>query len=170
MGTLFLLSTKTKKKRKRKKHRTYYVHFLKWNCSSQGLLGPRVWAGLFHSSWEPTSRGRLLLTQSLTEDREQEGVSGLPLNRRGQNSTQSLPGFWQAKSHLRRCICQQLSPPGSSVPGTFKQEYKSGLLCPPSGDLPDPGIKPTSLMSPELAGKFFTTKLPGNPICQQSDI
>ena len=37
------------------------------------------------------------------------------------------------------------------------QEYWSGLLCPPPGDLPDPGIKPESLMSPELAGKFFTT-------------
>ena len=37
-----------------------------------------------------------------------------------------------------------------------RQEYWSGLLCPP-GDLPDPGIKPTSLTSPALAGGFFTT-------------
>ena len=37
-----------------------------------------------------------------------------------------------------------------------KQEYWSGLPCPP-GDLPDPGIKPVSLTSPELAGEFFTT-------------
>ena len=28
---------------------------------------------------------------------------------------------------------------------------------PPPGDLPDPGIKPVSLMSPALAGGFFTT-------------
>ena len=28
---------------------------------------------------------------------------------------------------------------------------------PPPGDLPKPGIEPTSLMSPALAGKFFTT-------------
>ena len=28
---------------------------------------------------------------------------------------------------------------------------------PPPEDLPDPGIKPTSLMSPALAGRFFTT-------------
>ena len=33
----------------------------------------------------------------------------------------------------------------------------SGLPCPPPGDLPDPGIKPVSLMSPALAGRFFTT-------------
>ena len=40
--------------------------------------------------------------------------------------------------------------------GFSRQEYWSGLPCPPPGDLPDPGIKPTSLMSPALAGVFFT--------------
>ena len=40
--------------------------------------------------------------------------------------------------------------------GFSRQEYWSGLPCPPPGDLPDPGIKPTSLMSPTLAGRFFT--------------
>ena len=38
-----------------------------------------------------------------------------------------------------------------------RQEYWSGLPCPPPGDLPDPGIKPVSLSSPTLAGGFFTT-------------
>ena len=28
---------------------------------------------------------------------------------------------------------------------------------PPSRDLPDPGIEPEALMSPALAGRFFTT-------------
>ena len=41
--------------------------------------------------------------------------------------------------------------------GFFRQEEWSGLLCPPPGDLPDPGIKPTSLTAPALAGGFFTT-------------
>ena len=41
--------------------------------------------------------------------------------------------------------------------GSLSQKYWSGLSCPPSGDLPDPGIKPTSLTSPALAGGFFTT-------------
>ena len=31
------------------------------------------------------------------------------------------------------------------------------VACPPSGDLPDPGIEPVSLMSLALAGGFFTT-------------
>ena len=41
--------------------------------------------------------------------------------------------------------------------GFFRQEYWSGLSCPPPGDLPDTGIKPLSSASPALAGEFFTT-------------
>ena len=38
-----------------------------------------------------------------------------------------------------------------------KEEYWSGLPCPPPRDLRDPGIEPTSLTSPVVAGRFFTT-------------
>ena len=31
------------------------------------------------------------------------------------------------------------------------------MSCPPPGDLSDPGIELVSLMSPALAGRFFTT-------------
>ena len=41
--------------------------------------------------------------------------------------------------------------------GFSKQEYWSGLPCPPPGNLPDSGIEPMSLMSQALAGEFFTT-------------
>jgi len=41
--------------------------------------------------------------------------------------------------------------------GFFRQEYYSGLPFPSPGDLPDAGIKPASLTSPALAGRFFTT-------------
>ena len=34
--------------------------------------------------------------------------------------------------------------------GFFRQEYWSGLPFPPPEDLPDPGIKPTSPVSPVL--------------------
>ena len=40
--------------------------------------------------------------------------------------------------------------------GFSRQEHWIGLLYPPPGDLPDPGIKPISLLSPALAGRFFT--------------
>ena len=41
--------------------------------------------------------------------------------------------------------------------GFSRQEHWSGLPCPLPRALPDPGIKPSSLMSPALAGRFFTT-------------
>ena len=41
--------------------------------------------------------------------------------------------------------------------GFSRQEYWSGSPCPLPGDLPDPGMEPASLMSPALAGRFFTT-------------
>ena len=36
--------------------------------------------------------------------------------------------------------------------GFSRQEYWSGLPCPPPGDLPDPGIESMSLVSRALAG------------------
>ena len=44
--------------------------------------------------------------------------------------------------------------------GLSRQEYWSGLLFPPSGDLSDPGIKP---VFPAVAGGFFTTGHQGGP-------
>ena len=50
--------------------------------------------------------------------------------------------------------------------GFSRQEYWSGLPFHSPGNLPDPEIKPASLMSPALAGRFFTTVPPGKlPTC-----
>ena len=49
------------------------------------------------------------------------------------------------------------SLPGSSAHGISRQEYRSGLPFSFSGYLPDPGIKPVSLVLLALAGRFFTT-------------
>ena len=38
-----------------------------------------------------------------------------------------------------------------------RQAYWNGLSCLPPGDLPDPGMDPSSLKSPALAGGLFTT-------------
>jgi len=48
--------------------------------------------------------------------------------------------------------------------GFSRQGYWSGLPLPSPGNLPDPGIEPTSLASPALAGRFFTTEPPGKPL------
>ena len=44
--------------------------------------------------------------------------------------------------------------------GFSTQEYWSGLPFPPQGDLPDPGIEPSSLTSPALASGFINTRAP----------
>ena len=65
---------------------------------------------------------------------------------------------------LTLCDPMDCNPPGSSVMGFSKQEYWGGLPCPPPGDLPHPGTEPLSLLSPTLAGGFFTTSATGKPI------
>ena len=45
--------------------------------------------------------------------------------------------------------------------GFSRQEYWSGLPCPPLGDVPYPGLEPMSPASPALAGGFFTTEPSG---------
>ena len=58
------------------------------------------------------------------------------------------------------CDPMDCSLPGSSVHGFSRKGYWSGLPFPSPGDFPDPGVK---LLSPALAGGFFTTELPGKP-------
>ena len=47
---------------------------------------------------------------------------------------------------------------GSSVRGMLQARILDELPFPPLRDLPDPGIEPKSLLSPALAGGFFTTR------------
>ena len=47
--------------------------------------------------------------------------------------------------------------PCSSVHGILQVRILGWVAMIPPGDLPNPGIKPVSLMSPALAGEFFTT-------------
>ena len=59
---------------------------------------------------------------------------------------------------LTLCDPMDCSPPGSSVHGGFsKQEYRSGLPCPPPGDLPDPGSNPSLLYLLHWQVGTFTT-------------
>ena len=65
-------------------------------------------------------------------------------------------------SRVRLCNPVDCSSPGSSVLGFPMQEYWSELPFPSPGYLPDSGIEPESLISPALAGRFFTTSATGN--------
>ena len=61
------------------------------------------------------------------------------------------------QSHATLCNPMNCSPQTLLCMRFSRQEYWRELLCPPPGDLLDLGIKPASLMSPALAGGFFTT-------------
>ena len=55
------------------------------------------------------------------------------------------------------------SPPASSVHEIFQARILQQIAISTPRDLPNPGIKPTSLASPALPGGFFTTAPPGKP-------
>ena len=61
-------------------------------------------------------------------------------------------------SHVQLFVTPWTVALQTSLPMEFpRQEYWSGVLFPTPGGLPNPGIKPMSLASPEVAGGFFTT-------------
>ena len=47
--------------------------------------------------------------------------------------------------------------------GFSRQEYWSGLPCPPPGNLPDPGLEPKSPASPVFQADSLSTEPPGKP-------
>ena len=56
-------------------------------------------------------------------------------------------------SHVQLCaILWTMAQQASLSMGFSRQEYHRGLPFSSPGDLPDPGIKPESLVSPALAG------------------
>ena len=72
------------------------------------------------------------------------------------------PTVWVHAKSLQSCptLCDPMNYIVCRAPlsmGFSRQESWSGLLFPPPGDLLHPGIEPTSLMSPALAGGFFIT-------------
>ena len=78
------------------------------------------------------------------------------------------PEQWGHHSKVHACVLSHFScvwlfanlcTVAHQVPlsmGFSRQEYWTGLPCPSPADLPNPGIEPTSLMFPALAGGFFT--------------
>ena len=74
---------------------------------------------------------------------------------------------------LRKCVCAQsyltlynprdCSLPGLSVHGIFQARILERVVISFPRDLLGPGIKPMSLVSPALAGGFFTTVPRGKP-------
>ena len=60
------------------------------------------------------------------------------------------------QSGLTLCYPMDYSPPGSSVHGILQARILEWLTTLPPEDLPDPGVKPVSLMFPVLVGSLPT--------------
>ena len=61
------------------------------------------------------------------------------------------------QSCLTLCDSMDFSQPGSSVHGILQAGILGWIAVPSSRDLPNQGMELVSLMSPALAGRFFTT-------------
>ena len=63
-------------------------------------------------------------------------------------------------------LCNPMDYIACKVPlsmGFFQARILEWVARPSSKDLPDPGIEHMSPATPELAGGFFITEVPGNP-------
>ena len=67
------------------------------------------------------------------------------------------------QSCLTLCDAMDHSLPGSSVQGILQARVLEWVVIPSTRDLPNPGIKPTSPVSPAMADGLFTTEPPGKP-------
>ena len=80
--------------------------------------------------------------------------------------TNSVINQLHACSVTKSCLFATLWTVAPQAPlsmGLPRQEYWSGLPFPSLGDLPNPGIETSSLVSLALAGRFFITEPPGKP-------
>ena len=59
---------------------------------------------------------------------------------------------------------------GSSTHGFSRQEYWSGLPSPPPGDLPEPGIEPSSPASPALQADSLPQRRQGSPTGERGQV
>ena len=114
-----------------------------------------------------------ILARKIPWTKEPGRLQSMWLQRIGQNGatkhTHSL--VLQTISTKNACPLQKvkslsrvrlLETPSTAAPhaplsmGFSRQEYWSGLTCPPPGDLPDPGIRPAFFRCSALVDRFFT--------------
>ena len=70
------------------------------------------------------------------------------------NTRVHVKSFSSVQLFVTLCTIARQAPLST---GFSRQEYWSELPCPPSGDLPDPGMKPASLVSCTASGLLTTT-------------
>ena len=136
-----------------------YTHFIKWWLRRIGVISA-------YSSVTTCHRTALRGQQSW----EIESLAGQPTLNNNSILWKGERKCWRTSRHLfpislSACVLSHFShvrlfdilwTVACQAPlsmGFSRQEFCSGLPCPPPVDLPDPGIEPRS---PALAGRFFT--------------
>ena len=93
----------------------------------------------------------------------------LIINIEGERELGNVCHAWVWAKLLQSChsLCNPMdcNLPDFPAHGILQTRILEWLPWPPPGNLPDPGIKPLSLMSPALAGKFFTTSVTWEAQC-----
>ena len=122
------------------------------------LIPPSWWMRLIQRLVKPSWRAGLGL-DSLMGWAVCRGISRGGCGLRMSLGSLSSDGWGCAACLLSHQLCPTLCNPCQAPlsMGFSRQEYWSGLPFPSPGDLPNPEIIPTSLMSPALAGGFYTT-------------
>ena len=69
-------------------------------------------------------------------------------------------GAKSLQSCLTLCDPMDCNPPGSSVHAILQARILEWVAMPPPGDLPEPGIEPSSLMSPALQADSLPAEPP----------
>ena len=111
--------------------------------------------GLFHGNWSELS----FLPPGDLADLGSENVSPAL-----QMDSSLLSNCVCVFSHVQLCDPMDCSLPVSSVHGILQARILEWVAVPSPGNLPNPGIEPTSLASPALAGILFTTEPPAKLI------
>ena len=100
-----------------------------WESETDDTVLPATWQGMQVTSWIEKRQGNRLSSK---------------VSRR---STVLLIPWFCVLNHFSRvwlCTCMDHSLQAPLSMGFCRQEFWSGLPCPPPGNLPDPGIKPVS--------------------------
>ena len=117
---------------------------LKWTRSGYSTAHlPGWWLNCHRISREATLLlgGGYLFMRDLSPKKDDRGHSGQGGNNLEKTTNRDNVLCLVAQSCLTLCDPMDCSPPGSCPWGFSRQEYWSGLPCPPPGDLPNPGIE-----------------------------
>ena len=129
----------------------------KFSPASRPLQSPQL---RHHGTQQPIALKivHLLFQQRLCQRQKRNHQMNLLLMKR-----LSLSGPACMLSRVRlRAIAWTVDRQAPLSMGSSRQEYWSGLLCPPAGNLPDPERNPRP-SCPAFAGRFFTTSTTCTP-------